>query len=467
MLRRFIDHVRSNKLALPGERVVVAYSGGADSTCLVTLFAESRAELGVEVCAAHLHHGQRPEADDEEAHCAEYCDSLGVPFVAGRADVPAMARLLGLTIEEAGRQARYTFLARAARTLMAHKVATGHTEDDHVETVLVNLARGTGLAGLAGIPSRRDEIVRPLLGFTRQATRSFCQERGLWFHDDPANRDPRHLRTRIRTELIPLMQDIDGRFRPGVLRLASVAAEEDAFLDQAAGAHLQACEVPLNGPLRFLTAHLEARFDRGQVTHAPPVLVKRAVRLAAEFVGGKLDHHQTNVVYDGLMARPRGCVTSEGGGALLEWGRESLHVSSTQAEEAFRQPFAVPGDLESEVFGYRLRATSTDGVGDDKTNMCVGLDRSKLKGGLHVRSCAPGDKMVPLGMEGSKKVSDLMQEKRLTSLARRRLPIICDMAGPVWVPGCAVAGRVSTDLGTVQTLCLELEPLGVPGRQDT
>ena len=451
-----------------GQTVLVAYSGGADSTFLLATLAELSAEWQFDVVAGHLHHGQRSEADAELVGCQAYCDSLEVPLVTGKADVPEMAKVMRIGLEEAGRNARYTFLSQAARGFSATAIATGHTLDDHVETVLVNLLRGTGLAGLAGIPEIRGEIVRPILFVRRAETRAFCKERGLWFHDDPANLDPTHLRSRIRSQVTPLLEGWDAGFTTHVQRLAHIAEEENAFMDGVAAGLLEKAESPLNGPLRFLTQDLEARFERATLLHAPGAMVKRAVRLAAQFAEGPLDYRQTQIVHDGLVDGGSGSVTTEGGRAIIEWDAETLDVRTAYVESPFRYPLVVPGETESDVFGFRIVAqTGPDTMPADRTYLEVALDYATLKGNLHLRSAETGDRIAPVGLAGTKKLTDLFQESRLTMLARRRLPIICDMVGPVWVPGCALANRVKVTGTTTRVLRLTLEPIQARDRQDS
>jgi tRNA(Ile)-lysidine synthase len=185
MLEQFQEHLRKSGLIPDGSRVLVGYSGGADSTALLHLLHR----CGIDVVAAHLHHGQREEAEDELARCQAFAEKLDLPFIAGRADVPRMSREMGMGLEEAGREARYGFFRQAAFGAECDLIATAHTLTDQVETVLLNIVRGTGLRGLTGIPVKRENIVRPLLPFSRDETVSYCKEHGFWTHEDPANTD--------------------------------------------------------------------------------------------------------------------------------------------------------------------------------------------------------------------------------------------------------------------------------------
>ncbi len=459
MLAEFQAHLAASGLIAPGQTVLVGFSGGADSTCLLHLLHRA----GVDVLAAHLHHGQRAEADVEEAACAAFADSLGVPFVSGRADVPRIARDLGIGLEEAGREARYEFLERARRQVGAHRLATAHTLDDHVETVLLHIARGTGLGGLAGIPAERGPIVRPLLWARRAQTRAYCQEHGLGFHDDPANVDLSFSRARVRHRVVPELEAVNPGFVAAVQRLAGMADEEDRFLNGMAAAALERTETPLNGHLRFLTLDSEVAFDLRALRAEPAVLVARGVRLAAAMLGAELDHRGTAHLVDAVREGGLGSLTAPGGVVVFEWDQGRLHVARKVATVPFRYALAVPGETESLEFGWQFRAEGAPpNLPDPPDPMVAVIDASQVQGNLFFRPAEPGDRIDPLGLGGTKKLSDVFQEARLTESARRLLPVVFDMVGPVWVPGLVVSDRVRLREETVRALRLTFGPLEAP-----
>ena len=186
---------------------------------------------------AHLDHALRPESADDARFVADVAATLGLACEVYRTDVAALARAEGRSIEEAGREARYRFLAGVAPD--GALIATGHTLDDAAETVLLNLLRGSGLAGAAGIPSRRGRVVRPLLGERRARLRGLLDEAGLAYRPDPSNADPAFARNRVRADLLPLLEDL----RPGaverIARYSRLAGEDDALLDDLAAAELE------------------------------------------------------------------------------------------------------------------------------------------------------------------------------------------------------------------------------------
>ena len=346
MLDRFRRHLLESALVPEGSRVLVGYSGGCDSTALLHLLHES----GIEVVAGHLHHGQRDEADEELTQCQSFADSLDIPFASGRADVPRMAREMGIGLEEAGRQARYAFFREAAFRLGCQLIATAHTQTDQIETILLNIVRGTGLHGLGGIPERRENIIRPLLPFSRKETEAYCEQRQFWTHDDPSNSDPSFSRARVRHRIVEEFKLINPGFDQAILRLSDIASEEDRFLNGMAAAALEQCEIPLNGDLQFLTDSLEIRFDRPKLAHLPIALLKRSLRLATEALGATLTFDQTLVTVNGILQSEKGAISSEGGEVVIEWSEKHvdlikflLYNCSISSEYTFPETYETIG----------------------------------------------------------------------------------------------------------------------------
>lgn len=433
MLNRLRDHLNSTDLIPAGARVLVGYSGGADSTCLLTLLVE----LGFDVIAGHLHHGMRPEADTEAKLAEAYAQSLDIPFLIGHAQVPVISRDMGIGLEEAGRHARYEFLRQAAFRTESHLIATAHTADDQTETILFHAVRGGGVAGLAGIPRERENIVRPLLIFTRAETQRFCDDRGLWYHQDPANHDLSFARARIRHEVLPVLEKVHPGAKLGLLKLGEIAREETDFLDGMAAAALEQCEMPLNGELEFLTRDVEVAFHRDRLQTLPPILFKRAIRLAVRALGAELTYDQSQSF---LQLSESGSLTAPGSEIVVEWTADRIHVRNRSTEEPFRHPLTLSGETVAESLGWQLTALESSYRGETsvRAGREVMIRAAALRGPLYFRSAARGDEIQPLGFDGKRKLSDVLSEAKLTAAARTRLPIICDLIGPLWAPGvCA------------------------------
>jgi tRNA(Ile)-lysidine synthase len=456
MLERFREHLRASGLIADAASVLVGYSGGADSTCLLHLLHQ----VGVDVAAGHLHHGQRAEAEKELKLCEAFCVELDIPFVSGHADVPLMAQELKIGLEEAGREARYNFLRNAAFRLNCDLVATGHTRSDLIETVLLNLTRGCGLHGLVGIPEKRDNIIRPLLPFSREETRQYCEAHGFWYHDDPANADVSFSRARVRHRVIRELRSINPAFDQSVERMVGIVSEEDRFLNGMAAAALEQCELALNGSLRFLTLDVEVAFVRDRLSALPPVLFKRGLRLAAEVLGGGLDFGQTEALVEGVRSAEKGSVTAEEGRVVAEWSPDHIHLRQLAPEVTFRQSMTCPGETISDEFGWSLSAViSPEPYRSRREGLDATLDPSKVTGQLYFRTAQPGDQMQPLGFSGHRKLSALLSDAKLSKAARGRLPIICDMVGPIWAPGICLDARVAADATAGNVLLLRFGPV--------
>jgi tRNA(Ile)-lysidine synthase len=320
------------------------------------------------------------------------------------------------------------------------------------------MVRGTGLAGLVGIPEQRDRYVRPLLIFRREETRAFCRERGLWFHDDPSNDDLDFSRARLRQRVVPELELVHPGAIDSIVRLSKMAGEDNEILDTVAANSMGAHEIHPNGILTFLTEAQESFFRIEGLMSLPPALVRRGLRLVVRYLGREASFDWLDQLWNQARTEPKGSRTANGE-VIAEWSDGVLHLRVAQTEEVARYPLAYPGDLESDVFGWALRLSEAEQEASSSSPLEAILDRKKLAGNLFIRSAQEGDRFDLLGLGGTKLVSDLFRDRGLTPLARKRLPLVCDMAGIVWVPGCGLSERVRADKDSVTKLRVLFEPL--------
>lgn len=439
----------------PRARVVVGYSGGPDSTCLLHLCTRA----GLDVVAAHLHHGQRLEADGEAEQCATFASQLSVPFVLGNADVPAVARTQRIGLDEAGRRARYSFLETTKLQTAAQWILTAHTMDDHVETVLMRIARGTGLTGLRGVPMQRGAVLRPLLSVTREQTRTYCLDNNLWFHDDPCNVDMSFPRARVRQLVLPELVQLNPKVRDSISRLSQLAEDEDEFLDSMAAAHLEASEHP-HSTWTFLTLDREVILDRTRFLHGPRVLIVRGLRLLAKGLDATMDFHAVQALWSGFR-NDRGSLTLLGGEVVVEWTPGVIHVRQLGSLAIQRQPLDVPGRLGGGSWPWILEVTEAQSPttsSPPKGSIESLIDRDKVVGGLWIQSYQATDRLVAAGQSKSKTVPQLLKGQKLTQAGKAGLPIVYDFVGPVWVPNVCIADRVKWTDNSIVGLCLSLRP---------
>ena len=205
--KKVLNYIQKNKMFPEGARVVVGFSGGGDSTALLTVLDALRPILKHELFAIHVNHLIRSEASEDEAFCRSFCKNLGVSFISKAVDIPLMAKEKSLTEEEAGRIARYEIFSAYAKEISADFIAVAHHQNDVAETLLMNLLRGSGLHGGAAIRPVRDNIVRPLLCVTRQEIEEYLKEREISFCTDKTNLESIHTRNFIRNEIIPELEE--------------------------------------------------------------------------------------------------------------------------------------------------------------------------------------------------------------------------------------------------------------------
>ena len=229
----------ARRLALPDDAtIVLAVSGGPDSMALLH-GAARLVEADIRrwrLTVAHVDHGLRHDSADDARFVADAAEALSLRYEAVRTDVAALARGEGRSVEDAGREARYRFLERIAPE--GSLIATAHTADDAAETVVLNLLRGSGLAGARGIPARRGRIVRPLLGERCAILRDHLDAARIDYRLDPSNEDPAFLRNRVRNEVLPLLESIRPGAAERIGQFSRLAAEDDAALDDLARAEL-------------------------------------------------------------------------------------------------------------------------------------------------------------------------------------------------------------------------------------
>jgi tRNA(Ile)-lysidine synthase len=230
----------ADQLSIPaGVPIVLAVSGGPDSTALLLGAARLASRRGWQLTVAHLDHALRDGSAQEAAAVAAVAAELNLPSETRRADVAELARAEHRSLEDAGRQARYRFLQElAAERGPDTLIATAHTADDAAETILLRLVRGTGLRGLRGIPPRRGRIVRPLLQERRATLRETLDAAGVTYLLDPSNEETQHARNRVRAELLPAMERINPQAVLALVRFARLAADDDELLDALALAEL-------------------------------------------------------------------------------------------------------------------------------------------------------------------------------------------------------------------------------------
>lgn len=412
------------ELLPPGSTVVCAVSGGADSVCLLDLV---RRLPDVRPVCAHYNHGLRgEESRRDEAFVESLCRDWGVPFACGRGDAAARARLRGESLEAAARELRYAFLRRTAQEWGAQRIATAHTQNDNAETVLLNLARGTGLRGLGGIPPVRGEIVRPLLDATREEVEAYLAARGIPHVEDSTNAGDAYARNRARHWGIPAMESLHPGAAGNIARTARLLRQDEAFLEELARTFLAEAERDGALPVEALLAQ-------------PEPVGRRALRLWA---GPGLE--EVHVL--GLLAL---CRSPAGRGA---WDVPGGRIRKEGGVLVHGEPEALPPLPEREVkegavlplpeAGLVLTARFLSAGEEIQSSFNIfSFAYVNICGKLTVASRRPGDRIRLRGRAGTRPVKKLLQEAGIPPARRETVPVLRDDKGPLAVYGFGQALR--------------------------
>ncbi len=453
----------SHHMFPPRTRILAAVSGGQDSCALLHALNTLRQELLIELHAAHLHHGIRgEEADRDSQSVTQICRQLGVALSVEEADVPAFARRNKLSLQEAAREVRHAFLERTAHEIGAARIALGHTRDDHIETVLLNILRGTGIEGLQGLPPVAGIRIRPLRNVSRQETAEYCREQGIAFVEDSSNRSLRYRRNRVRTELLPELETYyNPEVRSAILRLSEIAVQENDLLQKLAQERFeQVC-------VRQTQDQIALSAERLSAEH--PALQRRIVRLAIQLLRGSLHEIEFSVIERCMTAIQ--CALEHGSvaGFTLPGQEMQAKVDSREmrlirmAKQApvrsVLEKLSLPGETRIEEWDLTIRCTEMAAAACpdfSEQGLTAHLDAEAVRPPLIIRSRQRGDRIDPLGMQGRhRKLQDIFTDRKVPLSERDRIPVIADSEGIVWVPGCALSERVRVHAETSRILRIE------------
>ena len=425
-VRRDLDRLGE----LEGKRILVACSGGPDSAALLDVLHRLSEPAAFSLGVASLDHGLRPEAGAEVALVGRLARERELAFFPGRAD-PAAFPAPG---QAGARAARHDFLERTREEAGADLIALGHTAEDRAETVLMNLIRGAGLKGLSGMGWRSGRLIRPLLGSDRTQIMDHLARRSLPFVSDPSNQDPAYLRVRVRTRLLPLLKEENPSLLSALARLADVLEADELFLEGLARAKLEDLSTALAGALSL---------DRPGLAALDKALSRRVVRAALKEIKGdlrRISRDQVDSVLDlaqgagGRVDLPEG-IRAWGSGLELLLARAEAPVLAPLDPLEVDSPGKHPLSIGRVLLVERIAPSQVR----DPDPLSVLLDEELIVWPLVIRPPRKGDRIRPLGMRGTKKLSDLMIDRKIPRPFRPRMVVVESGGRVLWVAGAAVS----------------------------
>jgi tRNA(Ile)-lysidine synthase len=429
--------IKAHRMMARGDRVVVAVSGGPDSVALLYLLWQLRYDLGVHLHVAHLDHGLRGGDSQRDArYTRRLARRLKLPITLER--IQLSAGMVG-SLEEQAREARYAFLERVAIEVKARRIATGHSADDQAETVLMRILRGAGSAGLAGIPPVRGKIVRPLIQVRRHQIEEYLRRHRLRPRRDATNRDLRYLRNRVRNELIPFLEK---RYNPNMVetlnRIGRLEWEERTYFGEMCEDLLKSmAKKDSNGKIVLDLRSFADYFNIGG-----KFLIRELIRKTKGNLW-RIGYQHVERVY--LLARDGsiGARVHLPDEVVVERAAQSL-IFRLGLPKPFCENIELPGEKEFSSLGLTLRTQLVSRTsipwppwGRDRFEAFV--DWEHLRGPFVLRSRRRGDRFRPVGMTGTRKLSDYLTDRKIPRMQRDEIPLLVGREGIVWVIGHDIA----------------------------
>ena len=463
-MHRFIAE---HQMIKDNETVLVAVSGGADSLALLYGLHTLRSQLRCKLHVGHLNHCLRPDADADAEFVQQYAAHLELSCTIQRAEVPRLVKQWKLSVEAAGRKARYQFYESVCTEVSATKVALGHHQDDIVETVLMNLIRGSGATGLKGIPPVRDiKFIRPLAGFTRQNIEAFLTSIGIVPRHDATNTDTYYLRNRIRRELIPrLARDYNPNIKTGLSRTADVLGAESEYLDTAAREAFETCRI--QDPQKNVV------LDRVKFRQYHIALQRRMLRQSvSEMLGDMSDLYFAHC--DAMLNlvegdAPNTILSLPNGLRFRRAYQQLIFERKTVETENFAYLIAIVGKTFIEALNTEITAE----LGDVESRGTLALPDGKFEAifdydklrkvfvepsleifPLTVRNRRQGDRFQPYGMRGTKKIKDFLIDAKVPRYERDSIPLLVCGDVILWVIGYTTSDAFKIEPDTRQYLYL-------------
>lgn len=428
--------IREQKLIAEGERVLAGLSGGADSVCLVAVLCELSGILSFEVGAFHLNHGIRgSEADEDEAFSRALCEGFGIPFFAVREDVPQYAKEHRTGLEEAGRELRYRAAGRLASEKGYDKIALAHQQNDVAETFLFHLFRGSSVPGLASIPAKRGNIIRPLLLCGREEIEAYLAEKGLSYRTDATNQETEYTRNKIRHCILSYAK---GHINEGAVRHTAEAAAElsllkDYLFSEAKELCAQAAETP--GEFRLPVAVLEKkhRVLQEEVIH---MLLVRAAGSARDITRAHV------LAVRGLcfsqsgkqVSLPHGLTAGRSFAELFIKKAEPGGMDAPEKEYLVEVPgeYSVGAAGETMVFCCFPYKKNTEIPKNEYTKW---FDYGKIKNSIVIRTRMPGDYLTVNSMNHHKTLKSYFIDHKIPQKERDQICLLADDRHIIWIVG--------------------------------
>jgi len=439
---KVMKYIKENLMFDKGDKVIVAVSGGPDSTCLLYILNGLKEELGITLVGAHINHCLRgDESDKDEEYAKETCESLGMNFYSKKVDIHKISEERNLSCEMAGREIRYDFFKELIVKLKANKVALAHNANDQAETILMRIMRGTGIAGMIGIRPVRDKIyVRPILHLSRKKIENYCMINNISPRIDKSNLENIYARNKVRLELIPYIEENFNKDIVKTLnRLSDIVKTDNEYLENVSQKEFEnCCEID------------EQRVIINKSAFAlHEAILSRIVRSALLVVNHNLYNfekiHISNII--DLQKHDTGKSIMLPQNIIVEnsYGDIQIYIY-VKAIEDYNNEYYLKINEKNIIHSLnkvikidvKSKMQYMEFIGNDYIKY---FDYDKIVEPITLRYRKDGDKFTPLGMTGNKKINDLFIDLKIPKAKRNEIPLICFGNDIGWVVGYRVSEK--------------------------
>ena len=456
MLDKVREYILENELIDKGDNILVALSGGPDSVCLLHILARLRSEFNLRLGAIHINHLLRgEEAIDDENYTKELCRALDVENYVERIDIRAIAEKEGQSIELAGREERYKAFNKIKEKSSYNKIAVAHNSNDQAETILMRLMRGSGLEGLTAIKAKREDgIIRPILCLNRNEIERYCEKYRLEPRIDKSNYEKIYNRNKVRLDILPYMKE---NFNEDIIdtlnRMALLLQKDNEYLEEvAAMAYRKYCkeendkiivrkELFENEKEAITTRVLKRSFKNISNSHKNFEMKHIVDIIELSKLGTNKEVHLTN-----------GIVVQNIYGDIIFKQRKDKE-ESIKAQEVYIKKEDLVDEIEFSKYEVELQIISKkNNIEFSNNDLIKFFDYDKIEEGIIIRNRKDGDKMVPIGMKGTKKLKDVFINSKIPKEIRNIIPIVCFDEKIAWVVGVKVSEQFKVTSNTKQIL---------------
>lgn len=445
-----IERVKNTNLIQPGDKIVVGVSGGPDSMCLLSILVELSRELDFEVIVVHINHMLRDVADDEEKYVENFSQRLGLPFFSKKVDVLKLSKEQKLSCEEMARKVRYEFFYEILERTGANKIAVAHNANDHVETMLLNLIRGSGLEGLCGIKQQNGKIIRPMLEISRDEIEAYLEAHDITAMIDTTNFEEVYTRNKVRHRILPYLKELNPNILTTLYRTSEILSQSRELLGEVIEKEYKT----VRNDVGILKKKAFLEFSEN--------MQLEILRLAIEeFYGSKKD-----ISYENLKNAVRILNTAQSG-AIVEILKELkikieqdniCFLREIKPQEAYEYELKIPGTTIISEVGMKINAeiipiNQLESAVFSKNK--VVLDVAKVGKKVYVRNKRLGDYFYPTGMTGKKTLKKFFSDLKMPETERNNWPLLVNEDEVIWIIGKRLSRKFLKDESTKEVIILD------------